>query len=191
MYVEGSGYQMGYLVGLLAEREVRLMAKEYVRHVIPEFISPDLDSDRKNRLIELLLWVVREYCHAVYAVFPDDIPAHLRDEMRGMADGCKAKDSTSTVTYDELLSLNAGIDCLVSAIYSGLGLTGAITDHIPGRKGDTILNSNRPRRGASAGICLRRWLRRPTRKERKLAGECLRRSSASTARSVPTAGEPG
>jgi hypothetical protein len=121
-YVEGSGYQMGYLMGLLAEKDVRRMTVDYVNNVIPAFISPDLIGLSRQLVFQILLYIVKVWCQVVYTAYPNDIPEPLRQEMLGMAAGCKAADPNSSVTYENLLALNVGVDALVAAIYTGLGL---------------------------------------------------------------------
>ncbi len=121
-YVEGSGYEMGYLIGLLAEPDVRRMATDFTDSVVPAFISPELTGLGRKAAVQDLLTVVKVGCEAFYLLHPNDIPPALQDEMRGMADGCRATDPASPVTYQDLLTLNAGIDCLVAVAYTGLGL---------------------------------------------------------------------
>jgi hypothetical protein len=121
-YVEGSGHQMGYLIGLLAEKDVRRMTVDYVNNIIPAFISPDLTGLSRQLAFQILLHIVKAWCQAVYTAYPTDIPEPLKQEMRGVVAGCKAADSSSPVTYEDLLTLNAGVDALVAAVYTGLGL---------------------------------------------------------------------
>jgi hypothetical protein len=121
-YVEGSGYQMGYLLGLLAEKDIRRMTVDYVNNVIPAFISPDLAGVSRQLAFQILLYIVKVWCQGVYAAYPNDIPEPLKQEMLGLVAGCKAADPNSSVTYENLLTLNVGVDALVAAIYTGLGL---------------------------------------------------------------------
>lgn len=121
-YVEGSGYQMGYLLGLLAEKDVRRMTVDYVNNVIPAFISPELSGLRRQLAFQILLYIVKVWCQGVYAAYPTDIPEPLKQEMLGLVAGCKAADPSTSVTYENLLTLNVGVDSLVAAIYTGLGL---------------------------------------------------------------------
>jgi hypothetical protein len=126
IYVEGNGYQMGYLIGLLSEPEVRRMTVDYADAVIPSFISDSLDGLGRSLVMRMLVGLMTDWCEGVYAKYPSDIPQPLKDEMQGVADGCKAANSTTPVTYKRVLALNAGIDCIVSAIYTGLGLADRI-----------------------------------------------------------------
>ena len=121
-YVEGSGYQMGHLMGQLAEREVRRMTIDFVDHIVPAFIAPTLTGLAHNAAFETLMHGVKDWCRIVYGANPEDIPGPLREELHGIVDGCTYQDSASPVNYENLLSLNVGIDALVSAIYTGGGL---------------------------------------------------------------------
>ena len=122
IYVEGSAYEMGYLVGLMCEPDVWRMADEFVDKIIPMFISPKLEGVGYGLLIHVLQYLIRGWCRDSYARHPDDLPRPLVDEMRGITDGCKAANSKSRVTYERVLALNVGVDCLVSALYTGMNL---------------------------------------------------------------------
>jgi hypothetical protein len=121
-YVEGSGYQMGHLMGQLAEKDVRRMTIDFVDHIVPAFIAPNLTELAHNAVFETLMHGIKDWCRIVYGANPEDIPAPLQEELRGIVDGCKYQDSASPVTYENLLSLNVGVDVLVSAVYTGAGM---------------------------------------------------------------------
>lgn len=128
LYVEGDGYQMGYLTGLLAEPDVRLMAIDYVTHVIPAFVSPKLTGLGHTLVVHVLLSIMRNRLHEAYKRYPKDIPAPLQAEMHGIADGCRASNSETPVDYDDVLMLNAGIDGAVAAVYTGIGMQERVKD---------------------------------------------------------------
>jgi hypothetical protein len=121
-YVEGNGKQMGYLIGFLAEKDVRRMTVDYVNNVIPAFISPDLAGLSRQLVFQILLHIFKDWCRVVYANYSDDIPAPLQEEMNGIVEGCRAADPNTPVTYGDLFTLNVGVDALVAAVYTGLGL---------------------------------------------------------------------
>jgi len=121
-YVEGSGYDMGFLVGLLGTREVRAMTKDFVRYVIPAFVAPDQNSQKGKVLFDLLLKLGVERTLDRYRKYPADIPQQLWEEMQGLADGCSKGDLTAPVSRDEVLALNTGFDCILASLYTGLGL---------------------------------------------------------------------
>ncbi|HTW92040.1 MAG TPA: hypothetical protein VMH22_10070 [bacterium] len=134
-YVEGNGYQMGHLMGQLAEPDVRRMTSEFVDKIVLAFIDPKLEGLERERLYRALMHGIKDWCQIVYTLHPNDIPEPLRQEMQGIVDGCKYDDSTSPVTFQNLLSLNVGVDVLVSAIYTGLGIldwVGAIVPKMAG-----------------------------------------------------------
>jgi hypothetical protein len=122
LYLEGDGYQMGYLTGLLAEPDVSRMTTEFMDKIILAFVAPGLVGLSYNVTVQIVQQIAKDWCQKVYADHPGDIPAPLVAEMKGIAEGCKAKNPATPVTYEKLLSLNAGADCLVAAIYTGLGL---------------------------------------------------------------------
>jgi hypothetical protein len=121
-YVEGDGYEMGYLMGIMAEDHVRRMTDDYVDKIIPEFFNPKLTKFSHNLLYQILLTIAKEWCEYVYGVHATDIPDPLKEEMLGVVDGCKAANPQTTVDYRGVLALNAGVDCVITAIYTGLGL---------------------------------------------------------------------
>jgi hypothetical protein len=121
-YVEGSGYQMGHLMGQLAEKDVRRMTTEFVDKIVVSFLAPDLTGLAREVAYLTLMHGIKHWCQIVYGLHPNDIPEPLRQEMQGIVDGCKHEDSASPVNYENLLSLNVGVDVLVSAIYTGFGL---------------------------------------------------------------------
>lgn len=135
-YVEGSGYQMGHLMGQLAEPDVRRMTTEFVDKIVLAFINPKLEGLTHDLIYEALMHGIKEWCKIVYGLHPGDIPEPLRQEMQGIVDGCRYEDSTSPVNYEDLLALNVGVDVLVSVVYTGLGLldwVGAIVPKLAAR----------------------------------------------------------
>jgi len=121
-YVEGNGYQMGHLIGQLAEKDVRRMTTTFRDKVVLSFIAPNLTGLSHEAAYQTLLHGVMEWCRRVYGRYRDDVPEPLWQEMQGIVDGCRYGDSASPVSYEDLLTINVGVDVLVSAIYTGLGL---------------------------------------------------------------------
>lgn len=114
-YVEGSSYEMGYLMGLLAEKEISLMTTEFIRKVIPQFINDGVS--RRGRIVEeFLISLVSGLSKDVFL----DLPEEIRDEMRGIYDGCKKHNPYTKVNMNRLFILNAGIDILCSYVYTGI-----------------------------------------------------------------------
>ncbi len=124
LYVEGDSFSMGYLIGRLMPQQVHTMATSFVNNIIPAFIHPAADPDKSKILKEILGFIVRVYCRLIYWI-PGNmrhIPWSFRREMRGMVRGCRDSKKVPRVPYGALFALNVGIDCLLSAIYSGFGL---------------------------------------------------------------------
>jgi len=113
-YIEGSSYEMGYLLGLLAEKEISLMTTKFIRNVIPQFINNG-GSKRGNIIEEFLISIVAGLSKDVYL----DLPEEIREEMRGLYEGCKKHNPNTEVDMKRLFILNAGIDILCSVVYSG------------------------------------------------------------------------
>ncbi len=139
IYVEGSSYQMGYLIGQLAPEDIQRMATDFLRDIVPSFINPQTSPDNFKLVNELLACILVEYCNHIYTVHPD-LPISAIHEMQGLVDGCKA--AGVRVDYHTMLALNAGVDCILSFIYSIAELETvreergtsprALADHLPG-----------------------------------------------------------
>ena len=120
LYLEGDPRTQGYLTGLLAGDDVARMAGEFVDNVVASFVSGGPPRPlRFRRLKRQLLNILRDRCLRTYYRRPDDIPVRLREEMKGIVDGCRARDPDTPVTYRELFLLNTGVDLLLSYVYTG------------------------------------------------------------------------
>jgi hypothetical protein len=113
-YVEGSGYQMGYLLGLLASDDVETMTTKFVDNIIFDFIGIDVDPDKIPIIWGILKGII---VNGSKKVLPD-VPQVYLDEMHGLVDGCKNVNPNSKVCFDDLCALNFGIDCLLATIYT-------------------------------------------------------------------------
>jgi hypothetical protein len=107
------------------------MTLDFVNQIVPAFIAPGLDEVTHLAVYHSLMHGIKEWCKTVYGLYPNDIPEPLRQEMQGIVDGCKYDDSASPVNYEDLLSLNVGVDVLVSAIYTGLNLLDWVGEALP------------------------------------------------------------
>lgn len=120
LYLEGTPFTQGYLTGLLAGDDVARMTGDFVDNVVASFVSGGPARPlRFRRLKRQLLNILRNRCLRTYYRRPDDIPACLREEMRGLVEGCRARDPDTPVTYRELFLLNTGVDFLLSYVYTG------------------------------------------------------------------------
>jgi hypothetical protein len=139
IYTEGTSYQMGYLIGQLVPEDVRRMSTDFVENIVPAFISEHTTPDEHKFIKEVFACIVVDYCHYIYTAHPD-LPISLLHEMQGLVDGCKA--AGVRVDYHAILALNAGVDCLLSLIYSMADLEAfreekgtsprVLAEHLPG-----------------------------------------------------------
>lgn len=113
-YVEGSAYQMGYLMGTMAERDVDLMTNEFMNNVLLSFIKVDVDPKKIPVIWGILMDIVK---NETKRVLPD-MPEEYIQEMKGIEAGCKAVNPKTRVTFDRLLMLNSGFDTLLSNFYA-------------------------------------------------------------------------
>ena len=114
-YLEGNAYETGFLMGSLAEAEISRMALEFANKVVFSFIGSKLLEKMtviQEALIKLLYNLTKETW--------EQLPEEIRDEIRGVLDGCKSRNSNTKVDLDHLVVLNAGIDILCSRIYTGV-----------------------------------------------------------------------
>jgi len=59
LYVEGNGYEMGYLTGLLTKNEIEQMATSYIKYLPPQLINYDyVEKHRNETWFQLLLSVI-------------------------------------------------------------------------------------------------------------------------------------
>jgi hypothetical protein len=128
-YVSGSGYEMGYLLGQLAEPAVSDMTGVYLEHIVPSLLDERLDILLQNSsfapiyddLITLLedLLVndgIESFTASLTAGAYD---TRLVDEMRGLSDGARAANPFSTATFSNIAVLNTGYDFLLALIFDG------------------------------------------------------------------------
>jgi hypothetical protein len=115
-YVEGTHFEMGYLLGLMAEPEISQMCHEFNRRVIFEFVDVHVQSEvvatGLGELLERLL-------HRLSKNIEPDIPAEYVQELRGVLEGCKKANPETRVDWQELWVLNVGVDALLSYVYTG------------------------------------------------------------------------
>ena len=113
-YLEGTCYEMGFLLGLLAENEISAMTGDFTNKVVFSFIGSKT-LEKITILQEALVKILYELAKKEFPKLPEEI----RDEIRGIFDGCKSYNPKTTVTMDRLIVLNLGIDILCSMVYSG------------------------------------------------------------------------
>ncbi len=118
-YIEGNHYQMGYLMGLMAEKEIRNMSVDFVDKVIPDIINLDIlpeDSPLINYIKSALIDLFGQTC---IDKMKDDVPEVYQSEIRGIYEGCNKVNQKTKVNIPDLWSLNFGIDLLFSHLFTG------------------------------------------------------------------------
>ena len=85
-YLEGSGKQMGTLMGLMAESEISLMAVNYSENVVLELIHVEkLGSSKLIKMIQnILINLLGDGCEKS---MKEDIPLTYRQELEGIFEG--------------------------------------------------------------------------------------------------------
>lgn len=115
-YLEGSAYEMGYLLGKMAEKEVALMTKKFVEYVPFAFLGLSVSPGFLEKIIHSILR--RLFWHWTNRI-KKDIPQEYIDEMDGILAGCRAANPDTKVNEKELWILNVGIDAILSHLYPG------------------------------------------------------------------------
>lgn len=117
-YVEGSHYQMGYLLGQLAAAKVETMTTRFLDSIIPSFFNSSVTQPKHEWLWKLAIDLLEDLDKKMRAV----VPPPLLDEMHGLVDGCRVANAKTTVTFEKIFALNIGVDFLLSIVYNVEGL---------------------------------------------------------------------
>ncbi|MDZ7364117.1 MAG: hypothetical protein ONB46_25890 [candidate division KSB1 bacterium] len=117
-YLEGSGYQTGYLMGLLACPQVERMTEGFLDDIIPSFFHSSETKPKHEWLWKLAIDLIEDLDKKMRAV----VPQRLLDEMQGLVDGCGAANRQTKVSFDKIFALNVGVDFLLSIVYNVEGL---------------------------------------------------------------------
>lgn len=137
-YVEGSPFEMGFLMGRLAESEIDRMTETFIDRVFRAMVREAIHGERLDftgsrgpklvRVHGLLVGLVREMIRTRGVLA--DVPRRFHQEIRGILAGCREaahlEGRTTSVTEEELWVLNAGIDCILSRTYTGVLLPAPI-----------------------------------------------------------------
>ena len=130
-YVEGSPYEMGYLMGRLAEPHVDAMTEVFIDRVVRAMVRESIRGQRLDftgsrgpkilRIHRLLIDVMHEMIRSQGV--RGAIPVSVHQEIRGLVAGCREAASlegrSTSVTEEELWVLNAGVDCVLARAYTG------------------------------------------------------------------------
>jgi len=117
-YVEGTPWEMGYLMGRLAARAIQEMSEHYIENYIRQMIPWAAPKKWREKDWPLYNWLVKRMNQLV----PKGVPPHdaLRRriaEIQGMVAGCREVDPGTEVTEERLWMLNAGVDFIFSLVY--------------------------------------------------------------------------
>jgi hypothetical protein len=129
-FLEGLHYDMGYLLGILAEPVIARMTTGFVHGMIWDLIvwhprpSDDpAELEIVRRIKDTLGGTIGDLMKAGCRAMKPDIPSEYLDELRGIREGCVAANAATEVTFDDLLVLNFGIDWFMANVYTLFGLT--------------------------------------------------------------------
>jgi hypothetical protein len=111
-YLQGSHFEMGYLLGLMAEKDVARMAVDYVDNVIFDFAG---DKGKHP----FLGTIIANFIYRLAAVAKAHLPPELNAELYGIYAGCVTADPSTKVLVRDLLVLNYGVDVILSLVYAG------------------------------------------------------------------------
>ncbi len=125
-YLEGTHYEMGYLLGLLAENEIADMTGQFTDKIAFRFIGSKI-LERIKLLGETLTYVISVLSKAEFTKMPQDV----KDEIQGVFEGCKAQNPVTKVSLERLITLNLGFDIILSMVYSGNFLLMSVADIKP------------------------------------------------------------
>lgn len=125
-YIEGTPYERGYLLGLLAEPEISDMAVNFAGNIVYDYIDMKfLNSFPAAR--ELIVSLIYGLSRNTWA----SQPQHVLEEIEGMIEGCKKRNPSTRVDESRLVALNAGFDLLCALVYTGKFLEGIIPRLFP------------------------------------------------------------
>lgn len=123
-YVEGTSYEMGFLIGLLDEPSVAPLTYDYVNKFFPALIVPDLAQKLANtswwESFEVILgsFLVEKSSDQFYS-HQHLFPSYFAQEMQGVADGAKSANPNTLVTYPRVVALSYVLDFVLAHAYSG------------------------------------------------------------------------
>lgn len=117
-YLEGTGYQMGYLFGKIAHEEIEIMCTKFMNGIVPAFLKPGSVKPYKSLMGQLMIDLIKANDKNMSKV----IPQELMNEMEGIVQGCKAANPKTQVDLEKIFTLNVGVDFLLSQTYNIEGL---------------------------------------------------------------------
>ncbi|UCH94231.1 MAG: hypothetical protein JSV88_28720 [Candidatus Aminicenantes bacterium] len=115
-YVEGAPYDMGFLMGVMAEDEVARMVTEFVDYVVFDFFGIKASPGGLKKIID---HIIRGIINHWIKGMKKDIPVEYQEEMSGILAGCRAANNQTIVTRKKLKVLNFSIDAVLAHVYPG------------------------------------------------------------------------
>ena len=117
-YLEGTGYQMGYLFGKIAHVRIETMCTKFMDGIVPAFLKPGSVKPYKNLLGKLMIDIIKSNDKNISKIMPQE----FMNEMVGIVAGCKEANPKTMVNLDNIFALNVGIDYLLAQTYNIQGL---------------------------------------------------------------------
>ncbi|HWR18801.1 MAG TPA: hypothetical protein VN608_04205 [Clostridia bacterium] len=113
-YLEGTPYARGYVMGLMAEPQVAEMAVSFTDNIVFDFLNVDFLASYPF-LPKLLVALLYEMSEKTW----ESQPKSIREEVRGIYEGCVKVNPHTKVTLERLVVMNIAFDVLCAIIYTG------------------------------------------------------------------------
>ncbi len=126
-YIEGTPYERGFLMGLLAEPIISDMTINYADNIVFDFIGAEFLYG-SPLFHDIIVPLIYELSRSTW----NAQPSHVHEEARGMMDGCKKSNPETRVTKQRLAAINVGFDVLCALIYTGKFFEGIAPHLLPG-----------------------------------------------------------
>ncbi|HWS30233.1 MAG TPA: hypothetical protein VN512_09010 [Clostridia bacterium] len=121
-YLEGTPYARGYAMGLMAEPRVSEMAVSFTDNIVFDFLDVEFLANYPF-LPKLLVSLLYEMSESTWKTQPKPI----RDEVKGLYDGCVKANPRTKVTLERLIVMNIAFDVLCAIAYTG----DIFREHVP------------------------------------------------------------
>jgi hypothetical protein len=113
-YLEGTPYAKGYAMGLLAEPRISEMAVSFTDNIVFDFLKVEFLAYYPflPKLLVALLYDMSEKTWKTQ-------PRSIREEVKGLYDGCLKANPRTKVTLERLIVMNIAFDVLCAIVYTG------------------------------------------------------------------------
>ena len=131
IYVSGTHYEMGYLIGYKFHSQVEALCTVYLRHIVPQFVSESFDNSMRKApylyqtayetLLQVLVDIIVQGSFDSFnrSKSHGDIQPRLVEELEGIVAGCGAVYTMTSVTMKRIVAVNYGLDYLTCEMFSG------------------------------------------------------------------------